>query len=239
MFSPMILSIPTMVLPLLLPPPPDCQFERFGDIAADEQALATFEAAVNEYAELHRRLARAWPPMGFSADPEQAEAAAEALRLALRDARPHSGLGGFFRPEVADVFRLRIANALRGDDADLAVIGWPPEGDEDIDGWKPAINQPIPWGVSGMRTPLTAVLPPLPSELGYRFIGRDLVLVDVHANLVVDILELALPAVAFTGFNVEPFLPADGEFEGCRPEDTPDPPFRRDPNDPRPLDEEE
>jgi hypothetical protein len=35
-------------------------------------------------------------------------------------------------------------------------------------------------------------LPPLPDELQYRIVGRDLVLVDVHANLVVDILREAL-----------------------------------------------
>jgi len=36
-------------------------------------------------------------------------------------------------------------------------------------------------------------LPPLPDELQYRTLGRDLVLVDVHANLVLDILREALP----------------------------------------------
>ena len=32
------------------------------------------------------------------------------------------------------------------------------------------------------------VLPALPSELQYRIVGRDLVLTDVHASVVVDIL---------------------------------------------------
>ena len=90
--------------------------------------------------------------------------------------------------------------------------------------------------------------PALPPELAYRFVGRDLVLVDVHANLVVDILDLALPTIAFTGLAVEPFLPADGEFEslpldgefeGCRPEDFPATLDRRDPNERHRVDEEE
>jgi hypothetical protein len=34
----------------------------------------------------------------------------------------------------------------------------------------------------------------LPLELEYRLVGRDLVLVDVHANMVVDLLDLAPPA---------------------------------------------
>jgi len=40
---------------------------------------------------------------------------------------------------------------------------------------------------------LLEALPPLPVELQYRFIGRDLLLVDVEADLVIDILPNALP----------------------------------------------
>lgn len=216
MLSPVILSIPALVLPLVLPPPSDCQFGRLGDAAADERAIAAFEIAVNDYVELHRRLERAWPPGWFFADPEQAESAAEALRAALRDARPHAAPGGLFTPAVADLLRFRLANALRDGEYDVAVITWPPEGDDNRR-WRPEVNQPVPWGVSATRWPSFAGLPPLPAELAYRFIGRDLVLVDLHANLVVDILELALPTAAAVPAT-EP-TPAPGEdFEGCRPE---------------------
>jgi hypothetical protein len=57
--------------------------------------------------------------------------------------------------------------------------------------------------------------PALPPELAYRFVGRDLVLVDVHANLVVDILDLALPTVVPMS---ELAIPPAGDFEGCRPD---------------------
>jgi hypothetical protein len=40
---------------------------------------------------------------------------------------------------------------------------------------------------------MLAGLPELPGELEYRFLGRDLLLVDVLANLVVDVLHDALP----------------------------------------------
>lgn len=35
-------------------------------------------------------------------------------------------------------------------------------------------------------------LPPLPPELEYRMVGTDLILIDVHAGLIVDILPYAL-----------------------------------------------
>jgi len=122
---------------------------------------------------------------------------------------------------VADVFRFRIAKAVHDGTLDLTTVVWPPPWAEYDDGWRPMVNHPVPWGVSAARWPALTMLPPLPPELAYRFIGRDLVLVDVHANLVVDILDLALPTPAFTGFSVEPFfpvLPGEDEFEGCRPE---------------------
>ena len=44
-----------------------------------------------------------------------------------------------------------------------------------------------------MSPHLLAVLPPLPTELQYRFVNRDLVLWDVRANLIVDYMKGALP----------------------------------------------
>jgi hypothetical protein len=35
-------------------------------------------------------------------------------------------------------------------------------------------------------------LPPLPPELHYRIVGSTLVLIDVHADLIVDVLPYAL-----------------------------------------------
>jgi hypothetical protein len=44
-----------------------------------------------------------------------------------------------------------------------------------------------------MPPKLLAGLPPLPDELQYRFMNRDLVLWDVHANVVVDLIKRAMP----------------------------------------------
>jgi hypothetical protein len=212
MFTPVIVTIPMLVLPLLMPPTRDCQFGRMGDPAADERALTAFEVAVNDYVNLHRRLERAWPPSWFIAGLEPTEIAAMELRAALRDARPQAVQGGLFTPEAADVFRFRIAIALREQQFDLAAMtsrldeaGW----------WKPVVNEPLPWGVSGVTWPVFSTLPPLAPELEYRFIGRDLVLLDVHANLVVDMLDLALPASTRAADAEEPIAPFGEEPAGC------------------------
>ena len=77
--------------------------------------------------------------------------------------------------------------------------------------------------------PLLTPLPALPPGLEYRVVGRDLVLRDVDANLVLDVLDLALPITAVLPRShppeayVEPapdegderILPLDDEFTGC------------------------
>ena len=68
----------------------------------------------------------------------------------------------------------------------------------------------------GSTTPdaVLDVLPELPSELVYRVQGRDLVLLDVEADLVVDVLEAAFPPEAR-----EEVEPEDSDF--CVPEPLP------------------
>jgi hypothetical protein len=44
-----------------------------------------------------------------------------------------------------------------------------------------------------MPPQVLAALPRLPEDLEYRFIGSRLILLDVHAQIVVDFIEDALP----------------------------------------------
>jgi hypothetical protein len=59
---------------------------------------------------------------------------------------------------------------------------------------EPVVNGKFSWD-NATPTPLCflAVLPELPNFLQYRFVGRDLVLVDIEADLIVDVLPRALP----------------------------------------------
>lgn len=175
MFTTAILTIPTVVLPLLISSPTrDCQLGRVGDPAAGEQALIALEVAVDDYVVLRRRLERASPLAWPISDLEQMEMAAEELRTALRDARPQALPGNLFTPEVADILRFRIETALREQAYDLAAMMSPGEGGS-REPWKPVVNQPLPWATSGTVWPLFRALPELPSELEYRLFGRDLV----------------------------------------------------------------
>lgn len=196
MFATLILTIPALVVPLLQPPATrDCRFGRLGDPVQDARAVAAFTDAVEAYADLRRMFDRGLPPEWMAADFEQAEFEAAELAAMLRDTRPNARIGDFFKPAVADLFRNRIATALREHHYDLAAL----TAADDEEGDAPAflrltVNGPLPWHTGGAFWPAAVqALPVLPRQLEYRFVGRDLVLFDARASLVVDILELALP----------------------------------------------
>jgi hypothetical protein len=133
------------------------------------------------------------PPLEAASDREAIETASNALAVALRAARPQAKIGDVFAPDIVDAFRQRIDEAIRQQGAaaeDLlaemaseATLFYPPL----------AVNARFEWS-SSATTPgfLIAALPPLPDELQYRFVDGDLVLVDVPARLIVDIMPLAI-----------------------------------------------
>ena len=57
------------------------------------------------------------------------------------------------------------------------------------------VNDSYPADVPLQSTPpsLLTNLPPLPKEIEYRVAGHDLILLDAKANLVVDLIENAIP----------------------------------------------
>ena len=159
---------------------------------ASDDRLAAFERATTAYAELHRALARDLPPLEISTDPEKILAAIKARRTALRRARAAAKPGDIFTAEAAPVLRDRIRAALQ-------TVGMSPADlmrvlARDSEGYRRAeVNATFSWATAaGMPGCILVTLPALPEMLQYRFVGPDLVLVDVHASLIVDVLPDAL-----------------------------------------------
>ncbi len=128
------------------------------------QAITDFTMVVNRYAEIHRLLANPMSPLA-NADLEQTARARRAHRAAILEAHGTLQPGAVFTPRVAAHFRCQIELARRYARADVAAM------------WTAAL----------------LALPELPSELEYRVVGRDLVLLDAGLNLTVDVLEAAFP----------------------------------------------
>ena len=158
-------------------------------------ALQRFETAIHEYAQLRRQIEEAVGVFETSSDPQKIFDAVEARAVAIRTARRGAKAGDILDAEVGATFRTLILNAL--DERGYRVSDLLTQSTEDVpaDAPEPFVNEPFPWARGGAMWPcLLTVLPVLPESLQYRIVARDLVLIDVHANLVVDIAHGVLPA---------------------------------------------
>ena len=158
----------------------------------EHRAVSNFLNAVDHYVVVDHRVTKAIEP-GVMCLPDQTLAEINELADIPFDARPMPQEGDIFAPDVAEIFRDRIGAALRHQG--INVWDLVAEMNEDELMASPVIvATPLPWGV-GDRTIgyLTAGLPSLPEELEYWLVARDLVLFDLRANMVVDVLRAALP----------------------------------------------
>ena len=188
-----VLQLPLALLPTAVPP--TCQLDVLTPAALEERVLHGFDHGINQYVRLHRRLERSLPPEHLFDDSEDMSLITDALHAALVDARPHAREGSIFTPAVAYAFSARLERAIEGLGRTPAEVwiamnrgylsGVP---EIQVNDRFPPIRYARVWPA------LLDALPALPDELEYRFVDRDLLLVDVHADLVVDILRDALPA---------------------------------------------
>lgn len=140
----------------------------------DAQTITQFQRAVDAYAFQHRQVQRR------AGEPQDQTVMAGAMRAA----RPAADDGAIFTPLIAAAFHNRIATVLR-----TGGCTRPESGASSI---VPRPNQDAA-GTMPIPACLAAVLPRLPAELEYRSAGVVLLLVDTHANLVVDVLHGAFP----------------------------------------------
>ena len=113
----------------------------------------------------------------------------------IRAARAQAKQGDIFTPQVADLFRRLITHSIDGPDG--AKIRTSYERAEPIRGVHLGVDQTYPDGLplQSMPPSLLLNLPKLPKELEYRFVDHELVLRDIAANLVVDLIpDLTTPA---------------------------------------------
>jgi hypothetical protein len=171
-------------------------FALVGKAAPDEAqpaSLMKFKEAIHEYVQLHRQIELQLPPFLPHNDAQDVIESSSAMASAMRVARANAREGDIFTLELAALLRTRVSDAL-------AANGFLPEEmvaatleEADEAAALPVVNGRFPWKRGAAMWPCVLnALPRLPHELQYRFIGRDLVLLDTHAELIVDILRDAV-----------------------------------------------
>ena len=155
---------------------------------------AAFIDRVNDYAAAQRMIITSLGPPLVWREAKQVLRQERRYANAMREVMPIAGNGGFFTPDVSKYFRDRIDAIVRETGIDVTTAVEPPDEDEIVVLALPRAGEPVPWNAAPMIWPsMIAALPELPSELEYRFLGGHLILVDVLANLIVDVLHDALP----------------------------------------------
>ena len=160
----------------------------------DSVIIKDFESRVTDYVKLSKKAASG------PAAPKQTESAAKlkeyqlALAAKIRAARPQARQGDIFTPQIAKVFQRLIAAPFGGPKGETLRASL--RHAEPVKPLNLQVNDSYPEGVPLQSTPpsLLLDLPKLPPELEYRIVGRDLVLRDVKANLIVDFINNVIPA---------------------------------------------
>jgi hypothetical protein len=163
----------------------------------EREALRHFQEELEDYADLHaKQLAKLGPRV--AADAQGLVATQKALAHAIGAKRAKARPGDIFRPEVQPLLRRLIAEQLAGPDtvdARKAVLDGNPGQEEGSVPVAVRVNAEYPLGAPLSTVPPSVLLtlPPLPACLHYRFVGRDLILVDAVAQLIVDFVPAAAP----------------------------------------------
>jgi hypothetical protein len=163
-----------------------------GNVEMRQAALAGFEQGVADYVALHRRLEGPVPTNKVSDDLDQIRAAMDALAAKIQRERSGARRGEIFTTEASAAIRGLIRDACDGDFRRLLEIV-----QEEVEPGvgMPRVHDRWPAGVAHAMVPPSVLrrLPALPGELEYAFIGPHMLLWDVHADLIVDVLPNAIP----------------------------------------------
>jgi hypothetical protein len=163
------------------PDTPDFRVQVWGYIVAD------FSARVCDYSELRTELEKGLPPLTVTDDPAQIRRAVRALAKRIRVARAGAKEGDMFTPTISVEFRKALILEMDASTWAAIMDDNPGEFSNEINGTYPQ-DKPL----STVPPNILAVLPRLPDDIQYRFLGRHLILLDTRASVILDRIPFAI-----------------------------------------------
>jgi hypothetical protein len=158
----------------------------------EARTLEDFQQRVRDYVVIHKKIEDGLPRLPKEATPVQIDEHQRAFGQAIAAARAGAKHGDIMTPAMQALVRRHLAKVFGGKDAaDLkgSVM------DENPVGIEVSLNERYPDEVplSTMPPEVLQMLPKMPEELEYRFVGRSLVIMDEHAHLIADFVPNAIP----------------------------------------------
>jgi hypothetical protein len=149
--------------------------------------VADFTMRVSSYYELRTRLEKGLPALKVTDYPAEIARAQRVLARRIRVAREGARQGEIFTPAISMEFKKVLLVAM---DASLreAIM------DDNPGEFSHRINSTYPSGepFSTMPAAILAVLPSLPDDIQYRFLGAHLILLDTRSNVILDRIPCAI-----------------------------------------------
>jgi len=141
---------------------------------------------VQAYVDLRKSIDSSLPALKPTDQPEKIANHQQALAQRIREARRRARRGDMFSEEARKAFGRTVREELGGPHGHSARTTI--RQGEPLKTIHLHVNEPYPDGVPYTTLPPTLLLkfPKLPDQVAYRIVVRDLILLDVEANLVID-----------------------------------------------------
>jgi hypothetical protein len=169
-------------------------------VAVDPMVLKDFQQRLEHYIKFQRGIEK---DIGAKQkpvdDPQVINRKQETLAGTIRANRRNAKQGDIFTPQIANEFRRLLNPEVKGRRGAEIKEELSEDFGEEADEGKPKpvpmkVNAKYPEGNPLPTVPanLLAALPTLPPDVEYRIIGRNLILRDVDANIIVDFIPRAI-----------------------------------------------
>ena len=157
----------------------------------DAALLADFHKRIQAYVDLRAKLNETLPTLPETATPEDVEQHQHALERLITRARAGAKRGDIFTQPVRAYFRRQLDRVFSGPEGKAARRSIM---DENPRTTRIHVNSRYPNGVvlSTMPPQVLLLLPALPRQLEFRFVGEDLLLLDLQSAMVVDYIDEAI-----------------------------------------------
>ncbi len=159
-----------------------------------ERVVKIFNARVRQYVNLRKDMEASLPALKPTKEVAQITDHQHSLAAKIAQARRAAHQGDIFTPTVTQHFREIIRVEFKGPVAQLArKTIHPDDPSKVVVGLRVNDVYPEDMPLITMPPTLLSKLPPLPRDLTYQIVGRDLALKDTKAGLIVDLIPNAIP----------------------------------------------
>ena len=172
-----------------------CSKEESKQPAVDptKQVFEDFATRVDNYMKVRRQLADSIGELDPTKSQAEITARGVGLANAIVAARAQAKAGDIFTPEVSTILATLIKQEYSRRSEPVQETR--DDQQDELPDFVPQVNQvyPTTYPLATFPATLLPLLPPLPEQLEYRVVQHYLVLRDIEANVIIDVMPNAVP----------------------------------------------